>query len=243
MLRLYRQQILPGLSFECAVPEEAGMSTGSLVVLQCERFLEMGRLQAPCPCPAVQDISQWESQRSERGVRRMEGARVPVALRLATEEDRRLREENRRLAHSLLPLVEEKLRECRMEHLRLTTLHLSLDRSLLVCLYTAEGRVDFRAFLKSLRGAIPYRLEMRQIGPREEASILGGLGICGRAICCHGFLSLSLPPPQPLLAKRSPGKTGLCGQPRCCLHFCQARPRPAGEEPPSPHPLPGEECP
>ncbi len=219
MLRLYRQQILPGLSFECAVPEEEGYSPGTLVVLQCERFLELGRLQAPCPCPPVEDLSLWEQQRSQRGARRMEGTRIPLVLRRATEEDRRKREENRLLARDMTPLVETKLRECHLERLRLTTLHLTLDQKYLVCLYTAEGRVDFRSFLHSMAAAIPQRLEMRQIGPREEAALLGGLGICGRPLCCHSFLSLMLPPAQGNGPWRSSSKLGLCNQTRCCLHF------------------------
>ncbi|MGN0867827.1 MAG: regulatory iron-sulfur-containing complex subunit RicT [Oligosphaeraceae bacterium] len=225
MLRLYRQQILPGLSFECAVPEGEGYGPGGLVVLQCERFLETGRLQAPCPCPPAEDIAVWERQRSERGARRMEGAKIPLVIRKATEEDRRKREENRALAQSMTPLVEEKLRECRLDHLHLTTLHLTLDQKCLVCLYTAEGRVDFRSFLHSMAAAVPQRLEMRQIGPREEAAILGGLGICGRPVCCHGFLSLMLPPAQGAGPWRSSSKLGLCNQPRCCLHFSSGEPK------------------
>ena len=233
MLRLYRQQILPGLSFECAVPEGEGYGPGTWVVLQCERFQEVGRLQAPCPCAPAEDIAVWERQRSERGARRMEGAKIPLVLRKATEEDRQRRRENRELAQSMTPLVEEKLRECQLAHLRLTTLHLTLDRKYLVCLYTAQGRVDFRSFLHSMATVVSQRLEMRQIGPREEAAILGGLGICGRPLCCHGFLSLLLPPAQTPTPWRSSSKLGLCNQSRCCLRFTPEEPR---KSPPSPPP-------
>lgn len=218
MFRLYRQQILPGVALECAAPEEWGLRAGDLVVCQWEKTLEAGRIQGECPEAPSESLAPWEERRRQQTIRRLEGTKLPVALRRASQEDLLVIRDNERTAAALLPKIQERVRANNLDTMHPTALHLTLDGKVLLCLYVAEGRVDFRALLKDLNAMLPYRLEMRQISHPQEASILGGIGICGRTLCCHTFLSLRVASGH-AAQQQSASKTGLCGSPRCCLRF------------------------
>ncbi len=218
MFRLYRQQILPGATLECAAPEEWGLRTGDLVVCQWEKTLEAGRIQGECDEEPAETLDAWEERRRLQSIRRLEGTKLPVALRRASQEDLRTIRDNERIATGLLPKIQERVRANHLDNMHLTALHLTLDAKVLLCLYVAEGRVDFRALLKDLNAMLPYRLEMRQISHPQEASILGGIGVCGRTLCCHSFLSLKVASARPT-QQLPASKIGLCGDPRCCLRF------------------------
>ena len=144
-------------------------------------------------------------------------------VRLATRDDivARLKQERReREAHRVALL---KIRE-RGLPMKLTRVEQAFDGSRLVFYFTAEGRVDFRELVRELAAEFHTRIEMRQIGVRDEAKMLGGYGTCGRPLCCTTFLT-SFEPISIKMAKQqdlslNPSKlSGLCGRLKCCLRY------------------------
>ena len=144
-------------------------------------------------------------------------------LRLATEEDFKTREENRRLEKEACAFCSERVM-ARGLPMKLVGSESTLDRKRVVFYFTADGRIDFRELVKDLAARFKTRIEMRQIGVRDEAKLIGGVGICGRELCCNTFLS-SFDPVSIKMAKRQElvlnvGKlSGLCSRLMCCLRY------------------------
>ncbi len=144
-------------------------------------------------------------------------------LRMASSEDTRIHEENLKKEidafNSCIMLIDENKLE-----MKLIDVEMSFDRSKLMFYFSAEGRVDFRDLVKELAGKFRTRIEMRQIGIRDEAKILGGLGICGRPFCCSSFLSdfvqvsVKMAKEQNL-SLNSAKISGSCGRLMCCLRY------------------------
>jgi cell fate regulator YaaT (PSP1 superfamily) len=144
-------------------------------------------------------------------------------VRLATRDDivTKLKQEQReRDAHGVALL---KIRERGLE-MKLVRVEQSFDGSRLLFYFTADGRVDFRELVRELATEFHTRIEMRQIGVRDEAKMIGGYGTCGRPLCCTTFLS-SFEPVSIKMAKQqdlslNPSKlSGLCGRLKCCLRY------------------------
>jgi len=145
------------------------------------------------------------------------------AVRMATREDivARMKQQHReREAHRIATL---KVRE-RGLGMKLSRVELAFDGSKLAFYFTAEARVDFRDLVKELAAEFRTRIEMRQIGVRDEAKMIGGYGTCGRPLCCTTFLT-SFEPISIKMAKQqdlslNPSKlSGLCGRLKCCLRY------------------------
>ncbi len=154
---------------------------------------------------------------------RMGEENLPLLERLATQEDRDQWLKNKNLEKEALSFCEERIR-ARELPMKLVAVESALDRSKIVFYFTAEGRVDFRQLVKDLAKRFKARIEMRQIGIRDEAKMLGGLGPCGREICCSQFMrefepvSIRMAKDQYLIL--NPSKiSGLCGRLMCCLCF------------------------
>lgn len=215
MLRRLKLQIIPGLFYEVIADTSLELHPGSEVVVQCEHYQEFGTIHGFSPQPPAETADEWERERAARPGRRLEGAIFPRVLRLATAEDREARQDRIADAESHRKPVLECIRETGLQ-LHLVSLHWSLDRKMLLCTYQAEKRIDFRTFIRTLGMNLLCHVEMRQIGAREAAACQGGLGICGRRLCCNVFL-------QPTDLQRSaftmPAFAGLCGKSRCCMHF------------------------
>ncbi|MBF0345415.1 MAG: stage 0 sporulation family protein [Nitrospirae bacterium] len=144
-------------------------------------------------------------------------------LRITTEEDFKLKVENDELEQEAKRFCHERIL-ARGLPMKLVNTEVTLDRKRIVFYFTAEGRIDFRELVKDLASRFKTRIEMRQIGVRDETKFIGGLGICGREVCCRTFLS-NFAPISIRMAKRqdlvlNPGKlSGLCGRLMCCLGF------------------------
>ncbi len=146
-------------------------------------------------------------------------------LRVATEKDMNQIEENKQRADDAYRICKRKIEEHKLE-MDLTEAEYTFDRSKIVFYFTADGRVDFRELVKDLAGEFHTRIELRQIGVRDEAKMLGGLGICGRPFCCSTFLgdfhSVSIKMAKEQGLSLSPGKiSGCCGRLMCCLKYEQ----------------------
>jgi len=142
-------------------------------------------------------------------------------LRVATEEDDRMAEKNRGKEKSALAVCAEKVAKHKLE-MKLIDCEYTFDGSKILFYFTADGRVDFRELVKDLASVFRTRIELRQIGVRDETKLRGGIGICGRELCCHTFLS-DFAPVSVKMAKEqnlslNPTKiSGNCGRLMCCL--------------------------
>ncbi len=146
-------------------------------------------------------------------------------VRMATAEDDKLVERNRERKKYALSVCQQKIADHGLD-MKLVGAEYSFDGSKVVFFFTSEGRVDFRALVKDLAGALHTRIELRQIGVRDEAKLLGGLGICGKPFCCAQFLE-EFQPVSIKMAKTqnlslNPTKiSGTCGRLMCCLKYEQ----------------------
>ena len=146
-------------------------------------------------------------------------------IRLATEEDVRRAENNEQREKEAYAICQEKVIKHKLE-MKLVSVEYTFDNSKIIFYFTANGRVDFRELVKDLASVFKMRIELRQIGVRDEAKMLGGLGSCGRQICCGAFLG-DFQPVSIKMAKEqnlslNPTKiSGQCGRLMCCLKYEQ----------------------
>ena len=146
-------------------------------------------------------------------------------VRLATEKDRQTVERNREKEKSAFQICQTKIAEHKLE-MKLVDAEYSFEGNKVLFFFTSDGRVDFRALVKDLASTLHARIELRQIGVRDEAKMLGGLGICGKPFCCAQFLD-EFQPVSIKMAKTqnlslNPAKiSGTCGRLMCCLKYEQ----------------------
>ena len=146
-------------------------------------------------------------------------------LRLATDADRRTVDYNRKKESEAFDICEKKIADHGLE-MKLVNVSASFDGSKIIFFFTADGRVDFRELVRDLAGVFRARIELRQIGVRDEAKMVGGLGICGRPFCCSqfldGFLPVSIKMAKTQSLSLNPTKiSGTCGRLMCCLKYEQ----------------------
>ena len=144
-------------------------------------------------------------------------------LRIATDNDRHTAAYNRSREKDAFDICQKKILQHGLE-MKLVRVECSFDGSKILFFFTADGRVDFRELVKDLAGVFRSRIELRQIGVRDEAKMLGGLGPCGRPICCGSFLGDFQPVSIKMAKEQSlslnPTKiSGVCGRLMCCLKF------------------------
>ncbi|HWQ57879.1 MAG TPA: stage 0 sporulation family protein [Clostridia bacterium] len=146
-------------------------------------------------------------------------------LRVASAHDREQRDKNRAKEKEAFDVCLRKIADHKLE-MKLVDVEYSYNGSKVVFYFTADGRVDFRELVKDLASVFKTRIELRQIGVRDEAKMLGGLGSCGRPVCCKSFLA-DFTPVSIKMAKEqnlslSPTKiSGICGRLMCCLKYEQ----------------------
>ena len=188
-------------------PGDLNPAEGSYVVVETARGPECGEVAARRH--AVQDSAVT--------------APLKPILRLANEEDLRILEKNRAYIAEAERYCRERI-EKRELPMNLIDVECGFDSNKLIFYFTAESRVDFRELVKDLALAFHVRIELRQIGDRDEAKLLGGLGICGREFCCKGYLN-NFQPISIKIAKEqglalNPAKiSGACGRLMCCLRY------------------------
>ena len=144
-------------------------------------------------------------------------------LRIATEKDLKRIEDNKKKAEDAFKICEEQIEQHKLD-MKLVEVEYSFDGSKIVFFFTSDGRVDFRELVKDLAAKFHTRIELRQIGVRDEAKMLGGIGICGQPYCCKRFLN-DFEPVSIKMAKEqglslNPTKiSGSCGRLMCCLKY------------------------
>ena len=146
---------------------------------------------------------------------------LKTVIRLATEDDRRVEEKNRKKEKEAFQICLEKIHKHGLE-MKLIDAEYTFDNNKVLFYFTADGRIDFRELVKDLAAVFRTRIELRQIGVRDETKILGGIGICGRPLCCHThqseFLPVSIKMAKEQNLSLNPTKiSGVCGRLMCCL--------------------------
>ena len=146
-------------------------------------------------------------------------------IRVATNKDKKQHEENKKKEQEALKICQEKIKEHKLDMI-LTDVEYKFDRSKLLFFFTADGRIDFRDLVKDLAAIFKTRIELRQIGVRDEVRKLGGNGMCGRELCCCSFLgsfetvSIKMAKEQNISLNTSK-ISGNCGRLMCCLKYEQ----------------------
>lgn len=159
------------------------------------------------------------------GTKEVEGSKVvqplkPV-LRIATAEDDAKEAANRQKEKEAFQICLEKIRKHELD-MKLIQAEYTFDNNKVLFYFTADGRIDFRELVKDLASVFKTRIELRQVGVRDETKILGGVGICGRELCCHAYLSEFIPVSIRMAKEQNlslnPTKiSGVCGRLMCCL--------------------------
>ena len=142
-------------------------------------------------------------------------------LRMATPEDEATEKANRQKEKEAFRICLEKIRKHELQ-MTLIDAEYTFDNNKVLFYFTADGRIDFRELVKDLASVFKTRIELRQIGVRDETKIMGGVGICGRALCCHSYLSEFIPVSIKMAKEQNlslnPSKiSGVCGRLMCCL--------------------------
>lgn len=190
-------------------PRGLDIKRGQTLVVETAKGIECGIAQYP-----VKEIEEDKIVSPLKPVKR-----------IATEEDLTILEENKKLEKEALKICAEKIKKHGLE-MYLTDAEYSFDRSKIIFFFTADGRVDFRELVRDLGSYFHTRIELRQIGVRDESRLLGGLGICGRPFCCSTFLddfhSVTIKMAKDQGLSLAPSKiSGTCGRLMCCLKYEQ----------------------
>ena len=159
------------------------------------------------------------------GTREVEDGKVVQPLksviRMATKEDEAVEEANKKKEKDAFKVCLEKIRKHNLE-MKLINVEYTFDNNKILFYFTADGRIDFRELVKDLAAVFKTRIELRQVGVRDETKIVGGIGICGRPLCCHSYLSEFIPVSIKMAKEQNlslnPTKiSGVCGRLMCCL--------------------------
>lgn len=190
-------------------PAEYPIAAGAKVVVETARGVEYGEVAV-----GPKDVSEEQVVQPLKKV-----------LRIGNDKDAVVAAENKRKENEAFGAAQKKIEAHNLE-MNLVDVEYTFDGSKIIFYFTAEGRIDFRELVRDLAGVFRTRIEMRQIGVRDEAKLLGGIGPCGRILCCTSFLG-DFAPVSIRMAKDqnlslNPSKiSGLCGRLMCCLRYEQ----------------------
>ena len=142
-------------------------------------------------------------------------------IRMATPEDEAVEAKNKEKEKAAFKICQEKIKKHNLE-MKLIDAEYTFDNNKVLFYFTADGRIDFRELVKDLASVFKTRIELRQVGVRDETKIMGGIGICGRTLCCHSYLSEFIPVSIKMAKEQNlslnPSKiSGVCGRLMCCL--------------------------
>ena len=190
-------------------PGELTLHIGDAVIVETVQGIELGII-----ADEMMDLAEEQVTLPLKGI-----------MRRATEEDLAQYEENRIKEKEAFRIAADKI-EARALDMHLVDAEYTFDGRKVVFYFTADGRVDFRELVKDLASIFRIRIELRQIGVRDEARMIGGLGICGRELCCCSFLTDFVPVSIKMAKEQSlsmnPAKiSGACGRLMCCLKYEQ----------------------
>ena len=186
-------------------PKNLDLKIGDRVIVETARGVEMGTVAvAPKEVPDDEVVQP-----------------LKTVQRIATEEDFKRAEKNKDKEKEAFKICQEKIKKHKLE-MKLVDAEYTFDNNKLLFYFTADGRIDFRELVKDLASVFRTRIELRQIGVRDETKIMGGIGICGRPLCCSSYLTDFVPVSIKMAKEQNlslnPTKiSGVCGRLMCCL--------------------------
>ena len=186
-------------------PGKLEIKRGDQVIVETARGVEFGNVVSGPKEVADDEITQP----------------LKAVIRVATDEDRKTEEKNRKKEKEAFDICLEKIHKHGLE-MKLIDAEYTFDNNKVLFYFTADGRIDFRELVKDLAAVFRTRIELRQIGVRDETKIRGGIGVCGRELCCHTYLSEFAPVSIKMAKEKNlslnPSKiSGVCGRLMCCL--------------------------
>lgn len=205
MTRVIGVRFRPAGKIYFFAPGKYEVKTGDEVIVETARGVEFGSVVT-----GPKDVEDGKITQPLKSV-----------IRIATQEDIRKEEKNREKEKEAFGICLEKIRKHGLE-MKLIDAEYTFDNNKVLFYFTADGRIDFRELVKDLASVFRTRIELRQIGVRDETKIRGGIGICGRPLCCHTYLT-EFAPVSIKMAKEqnlslNPSKiSGVCGRLMCCL--------------------------
>lgn len=186
-------------------PKNLDLKIGDRVIVETARGVEMGTVAVvPKEVPDDEVVQP-----------------LKTVQRIATEEDFKRAEKNKEKEKEAFKICQEKIKKHKLE-MKLVDAEYTFDNNKLLFYFTADGRIDFRELVKDLASVFRTRIELRQIGVRDETKIMGGIGICGRPLCCSSYLTDFVPVSIKMAKEQNlslnPTKiSGVCGRLMCCL--------------------------
>ena len=186
-------------------PLDFKIEVGNHVIVETARGIEYGK------------VVQGVQEKNEEDVI------MPLkpVIRVATEEDDKIAKQNKDKEKKAFFICKEKIKKHGLE-MKLIDTEYTFDNNIVLFYFTADGRIDFRELVKDLASVFKTRIELRQVGVRDETKMLGGIGICGRSLCCSTYLSEFIPVSIKMAKEQNlslnPTKiSGICGRLMCCL--------------------------
>ena len=186
-------------------PAQMEIKMGDHVIVETARGIEFGEVVL-----GVREVDEKKVIQPLKSV-----------IRMATKNDEELERKNKEKEHEAFQICQEKIRKHKLE-MKLIDVEYTFDNNKVLFYFTADGRIDFRELVKDLAAVFRTRIELRQIGVRDETKIRGGLGICGRPLCCSTYLTefaaVSIKMAKEQNLSLNPTKiSGVCGRLMCCL--------------------------
>jgi cell fate regulator YaaT (PSP1 superfamily) len=190
-------------------PDELEINAGDNVIVETIRGIEFGEVVL-----GIREVPEEQIV-----------APLKKVLRVATEEDKKIYQDNKNKEKDALNICLQKVQQHKLD-MKLIDVEYTFDNNKIIFYFTADGRVDFRELVKDLASVFKTRIELRQIGVRDESKMIGGVGPCGRALCCSTFLGDFAPVSIKMAKEQSlslnPSKiSGICGRLMCCLKYEQ----------------------
>ncbi|HEY9059067.1 MAG TPA: stage 0 sporulation family protein [Pseudobacteroides sp.] len=190
-------------------PGDLEIEVNTNVIVETARGVEFGLVVIP-----IREVAEEEIV-----------APLKPVIRIATEEDKKHSDDNKKKEDDAFNICLKKIKDHNLD-MKLIDVEYTFDNNKVLFYFTADGRVDFRELVKDLASVFKTRIELRQIGVRDEAKMLGGIGVCGRVLCCNSYLG-EFQPVSIKMAKEqclslNPTKiSGTCGRLMCCLKYEQ----------------------
>jgi cell fate regulator YaaT (PSP1 superfamily) len=205
MYHIAAVEINVGEQLRCLSPDGLAIHVGDKCIVDTGDVLEIGRI-----------ASVADGDGGDTGG-------IPKVVRCATLQDQAKSRENELMSKMAMDSCQSKADRLKLK-MRLVRVRYSFDRNLLLVQFSAEERVDFRELIKELAAELHTRIEMRQIGVRDEAAMIGGIGTCGRVLCCKSWLqkfeSINVKMAKVQRVSLNPSSiSGMCGRLKCCLRY------------------------
>jgi cell fate regulator YaaT (PSP1 superfamily) len=207
MARIANVQIDEGLQWKCFSPSDLAIHVGDQCVVKDDSLMEFGR---------VIDLEDMKDECVGTD-------KLPKVLRCATLQDQAKADENALMSKMAMETCSTKAGKHNLQ-MHLARVRYSFDRHVLQVLFHADDRIDFREIVKDLASELHARIEMKQIGVRDEAGIIGGVALCGRKLCCcswlNNFESINVKMAKTQKLSLNPAAiSGMCGRLKCCLRY------------------------